>query len=99
MGRFTGLVGIAAILAIAYLASSHRRQIKLRIVAALRAKGCSADFNYRFQALGKQLKAANQRGAKKVVIVQPGGQTVAVKDLATGQQSEMPLAEFVASAP
>ncbi|MBI1790076.1 MAG: NupC/NupG family nucleoside CNT transporter [Acidobacteria bacterium] len=32
MGRFTGLVGLAAILSVAWLMSSHKRQIKLRIL-------------------------------------------------------------------
>lgn len=68
---------------------------KLQVVAALRGKGLTADFSYRYQAVGKQFKTANQRGAKKVVIIQAGGQSVAVKDLATGQQTEMPLAKFL----
>ncbi len=33
MGRFTGLLGLAAILAIAWLCSTHKRAIKLRIIA------------------------------------------------------------------
>jgi len=68
---------------------------KLQVVAALRGKGLTADFSYRYQAVGKQFKTANQRGAKKVVIIQAGGQSVAVKDLATGQQVEMPLEKFL----
>src|SRR5215471_18544631 len=33
MGRFTGLLGIAVILGLAWLMSNHKREIKLRIVA------------------------------------------------------------------
>ena len=33
MGRFTGVLGMAAILAAAWLFSSHKRAIKLRVVA------------------------------------------------------------------
>jgi histidyl-tRNA synthetase len=68
---------------------------KLQVVAALRGKGLTADFSYRYQAVGKQFKTANQRGAKKVVIIQAGGQSAAVKDLATGQQTEMSLKKFL----
>ena len=68
---------------------------KLQVVAALRGKGLTADFSYRYQAVGKQFKTANQRGAKKVVIIQAGGQSAAVKDLATGQQAEMTLEKFL----
>src|SRR5690242_9783213 len=32
MGRFTGLLGIAVILAVAWLFSKHKRDIKLRII-------------------------------------------------------------------
>ena len=39
----------------------------LEVVGALRLAGLSSDFNYRPQAIGKQLKAANRRGAKKAV--------------------------------
>src|SRR4030088_2932025 len=33
MGRFTGLLGLAVILAVAYLLSSHRRAIRPRVLA------------------------------------------------------------------
>ena len=69
-------------------------EAKLRVAAALRAKGVSADFSYRFQAIGKQLKNANSRGAKKVVIVQAEDK-VPVKDLATGTQVEKNLGDFL----
>jgi len=64
----------------------------LEIVGALRAAGRSADFNYRPQGLGKQLKAANKRGAARAVIVRPEG--LAVKDLATGDQRDATLDEL-----
>ena len=32
MGRFTGLLGIVAILGVAWLFSAHKRAIKLRII-------------------------------------------------------------------
>ncbi|HDY65882.1 MAG TPA: histidine--tRNA ligase, partial [Phycisphaerae bacterium] len=58
----------------------------LQVVAALREKGIAADYSFKRQAIGKQLKEANRRGAKQAAIVRDGA--VAVKDLATGDQAE-----------
>jgi len=67
----------------------------LAVAGALRAAGFSADFSYRRQPIGKQLKAANRCGAARAAIVR--GDTVAVKDLATGEQGpERPVEEFLA---
>ena len=65
----------------------------LATVGALRSKGLSADFNYKRQGVGKQLKDANKRGAKCAVIVRAGG--LAVKNLKTGQQADVPQEEFL----
>jgi histidyl-tRNA synthetase len=65
----------------------------LAVAGALRAKGFSADFNYKRQPLGKQLKDANKRGAKCAAIIRPGG--VAVKNLRTGAQADVPAGEFL----
>ena len=67
----------------------------LQTVGALRRAGLSADFSYKRQNVGKQLKDANKRGARKAVIVK-SADLVAVKDLATGEQVEMPMTEFLA---
>jgi histidyl-tRNA synthetase len=66
------------------------------LVAAIRARGRSADFSYKRQAVGKQLQTANRRGAKNAVIVKAGGQ-VALKDLSRGQQQEMSMEAFLKS--
>jgi histidyl-tRNA synthetase len=55
------------------------------LVARLRQGGRSADFSYKRANVGKQLKEANRRGARRAVIVGPDG--LSVKDLATGEQS------------
>jgi histidyl-tRNA synthetase len=65
----------------------------MRVLAALRQKGFAADFSYKRQNVGKQLKDANRRGAKRAVIVRSTG--VSVKDLATGEQKELSLDEFL----
>ncbi len=66
----------------------------LAVVGALRGRGVSADFSYARRPIGKQLKDANRRGAARAAIVR--GDTVSVKDLATGEQQDRPLAEFLA---
>jgi len=68
----------------------------LEVVGALRAGGLAADFSYKRQAIGKQLKEANRRGAKAAVILR--GEAVAVKEMAGGDQHELPLAEFLSRA-
>ncbi|MGA2265014.1 MAG: histidine--tRNA ligase [Phycisphaerae bacterium] len=69
-------------------------QAVLAVVAALRKGGLAADFSYKRQPLGKQLKEANRRSALRAAIVR--GQTVTVKDLASGQQVDRPIDEFLA---
>ena len=66
----------------------------LEVVGALRRAGRSADFSYARRPTGKQLKDADKRGARKAVLVRQDG-TVGIKDLATGNQSEMPLDQFL----
>jgi len=65
----------------------------LAVVGALRGKGLSADFNYKRQPVGKQLKDANKRGAKCAVILRAG--TLGVKNLRSGQQADVPEEEFL----
>ena len=60
----------------------------------LRAKGWAAEYSYKRQALGKQLKDADRRGARKAIIFQPTA-GVTVKELATGEQKSVSWDEFV----
>ena len=66
----------------------------LAVVAALRKGGLAADFSYKGQPLGKQLKEANRRAAARAAICR--GATVTVKDLASGEQVDRPVDEFLA---
>ena len=66
----------------------------LKMVGELRKRGISADFSYKRANVGKQMKAANRRGAARAVIVRSGG--VTVKDMTTGEQCERTLEEFLA---
>lgn len=66
----------------------------LRIAARLRQAGKRAEFSYKRQAVGKQLKSASACRAKRAVII---GQEfsergmLAVKNLESGEQTEMTL--------
>jgi len=77
-------------------AAPEHFQRALEIVATLRRGDASCDFSYRRQSLGKQLKAASARGARYAIIVgdETAGGKVAVKDLQTGTQREVSLAEL-----
>jgi histidyl-tRNA synthetase len=66
----------------------------LSVVAALRRQGVAADFSYKSQPLGKQLKEANRRAALRAAICR--GSTVTVKDLSSGRQVDRPIEEFLA---
>ncbi len=67
----------------------------IKLVGALRRKGFSADFAYKRQSVGKQLKEANRRGAACAVIVR--SDAVAVKNLSTGEQVEMTTEKFLSN--
>jgi histidyl-tRNA synthetase len=75
-------------------ADGNQAEAVLAVVAALRKGGLAADFSYKGQPLGKQLKEANRRSALRAAIVR--GQTVTVKDLTSGQQVDRPLDDFLA---
>jgi histidyl-tRNA synthetase len=67
-------------------------------VGDLRHRGVRAEFSYRRQSIGKQLKAASASGCKAAVLL--GQETrdrevVTIKDLATGEQREVPIAQFL----
>ena len=70
----------------------------LEIVGKLRAAGLACDFSYKRQAVGKQFKQAASRRARIAVVV--GSELgergeVGVKDLTSGQQRSMPIAELL----
>lgn len=62
------------------------------LTAALRAKGRTAEFSYKRQAVGKQFKQASTTGARYVIVI--GSEftergAIVLKDLSTGQQQEV----------
>jgi histidyl-tRNA synthetase len=67
----------------------------LALVGQLRRAGLSADFSAKAQSLGKLLKEANRRGARRAILVSADGP--AVKDLATGEQSDVPAEDLMAN--
>jgi concentrative nucleoside transporter, CNT family len=74
MTRFTGLLGLIVILAVAFLLSAHKRQIKLRIIAwgvslqfAFALLVLKTDFGIVFQKIGQGVNAMlaySQEGSK-----------------------------------
>jgi histidyl-tRNA synthetase len=69
----------------------------LEVAARIRASGRSAIYNFKGGSnVGKLLKAAASSGARHAVIVNESAERVAVKDLSTGEQREVVLAEFLA---
>lgn len=70
----------------------------IQITASLRKLGFKAEFSYKNQSLGKQLKEATNRNAKHCIIVGDefkAGELV-VKDMATGEQKLIKRDEFLA---
>src|SRR3954462_6941270 len=64
MGRFTGLLGLAVILAVAWLCSTHKKQVKLRLIAwgmglqlAFAILVLKTDFGKVFQGIGAGVNA------------------------------------------
>ena len=79
--------------------SSENRLRAIRVATALRGAGASAEYPLRDQALGKQIKAAGNAGAARVVFVGPDLESqgrVEVKSLADGSQRALPLDELIA---
>ena len=70
-------------------------QLLLHVVGELRKRGLSGDFSYKRQNTGKQLKEANRRNAASAVIVPGANEPIRIKDLATGDQTEQTLDEFL----
>ena len=71
----------------------------MRVAAALRGAGASAEYPLRDQALSKQLKAAGNAGAARVVFVDADVVTsgqVEVKSLVDGNQRPLPLDDLIA---
>ncbi|WPZ17508.1 histidine--tRNA ligase [Geobacillus subterraneus] len=70
----------------------------VRLVYELRRAGLCADQDYLGRKLKAQLKAADRLGASFVAIIgdeELEKQTVAVKHMASGEQTDVPLGEFV----
>ena len=63
-------------------------------VGRLRAGGVAAEFSYKRQNVGKQLKQADRRGARKAIILRADG--AFIKDMASGEQTARALDEILA---
>jgi len=81
-------------------ADESARIAAIDVVRQMRSGGHSTIFNYRALEegkvdVGKQLKYAVTSGAARAVIVSGSEATIRVKDLATGQQDEMTVQQFL----
>jgi histidyl-tRNA synthetase len=75
-------------------------EASLNAAAALRADGLRCEVYPALDKMGKQLKLANQKGIPAVVIVGPDEQQqgrVTVRDMASGDQQNVPAADVVAA--
>lgn len=89
LGELDKLPASSASLDAFVIATNHDAQRRaLRIVAELRSKGLCADLSHKPRAVGKQLKAADGRGATYAVILsnEPTATTAGVKHMKSGRQ-------------
>jgi histidyl-tRNA synthetase len=93
-GKLPAAMGKPSLDAFVIAEGESDRPAALAAVAVLRRGGLAADFSYKAGAVGKQLKEANRRGARRAIILR--GESVGVKDLATGRQTDLPAAAFFA---
>jgi len=70
----------------------------VKLTAKLRSLGLRADFSYKPNNLGKQLKEASSRNAKKCIIIgeEYKNNQLAIKDMATGEQELVNYESFFA---
>ena len=69
----------------------------VKLTAAIRRAGCSANFSYKSTQLGKQLKEASIQNAGKCVIIgeEFRDKKLAIKDMGTGEQKLIDIDEFL----
>jgi histidyl-tRNA synthetase len=72
----------------------------LGVTAKLRRGGRSADFDYKGAKLGKQLKQASERNARKCIIIgeEFKDKKLVVKDMVTGEQQLVEVNKFFCGA-
>src|SRR5581483_12444001 len=105
MGRFTGILGLAVILGVAWLISAHKRSIKLRILAW----GLGLQFTFAVLVLktdfGKLFQAAS-RGVNAMINYVQAGSTFVFGDQLGGPNGPfgvvfafqvLPIVIFIAS--
>lgn len=78
--------------------SDAQRSTTLAIAAALRRAGRHVAYDLRSRGVGRQFKAADQLGAGRAVVVGPdevARGVVTLRDMATGAESEVAIAELL----
>jgi len=81
------------------LTGSTTEQEAVKLTAKLRRLGFKTDFSYKSTGLGKQLKEASTRNARKCIIIgeEFKNNELAVKDMASGKQELIGVDKFFAS--
>lgn len=82
------------------IGSESVRPVALGLVSQLRAVGIKADYPLKASAFGKQFKQADAVGAGKVVIIgddEAAKGCAKIKDLKSGEESEVPFAQLCAA--
>ena len=69
----------------------------MEVASSLRARGKSVEYSLRPQSLSRQLKTASSVGAREVVMVSSGDESVVVRNLAAGTERKLPLDSLLAS--
>lgn len=78
--------------------SDAERDVALRLVRALRARGRRVGFDYGGRSVGRQFKAADQAGAARALVLGPdevARDVVVVRSMKTGGEEELPLSPFL----
>ena len=76
----------------------EERSAALGLAHSLRDRGHSVAYALKEQGVGKQMKAATREGARTVLVLGPdevARDCVVARDMATGEEREIPLAELV----
>lgn len=78
--------------------TEEQRDLALRVVRALRERGRRALLDLRGRSVGRQFRAADQSGAKRVIVLGPeetARGAAVVRAMETGEEAEVPLTELL----
>lgn len=77
----------------------EQRQAAIDLVRRLRERGRSVGLDYRGRSVGRQIRAADQAGASRAIVIGPDEQregTASVRDMSTGDERTIRVEELLA---